>query len=393
MWRRQSSAILGAVALIGGLLAVAPSASAVGETVCYYDTSLGAGNPSQLGAIAIAGGVAADVTTPDAAGLAGCHVLFAQNPSNGDFGAEWLANLADIDAAVSAGMALVFHDRYVTGAPASIPGLGATTCVRDFSDASNVNVATAGTTVTNGPAGIIDDTSLDGGNSSTHGYCTEGTLPAGGVNILSTGTAANSITMAYPHGSGFVLYSTIPLDFYLEGFGPNPPRDNFANIYAPNTIAYAAENVPAPQCGDRPYTIIGTDEADVLVGTNGDDVIYGGGGSDVIDGLKGNDLICGGPGDDIIDGGVGHDVIRAGPGNDTVSGGTGNDLIHGDKGADLLMGDGGADTVYGGQGNDQLYGGDHPDFLHGGGGNDDIAFGEGGIDTCIAELVSLTCEK
>lgn len=155
----------------------------------------------------------------------------------------------------------------------------------------------------------------------------------------------------------------------------------------------AEVDVSDAQCGDLAYTIIGTDEADVIVGTNGDDVIFGGGGNDVIDGLKGNDLICGGPGDDTINGGNGNDILRAGPGNDTVFGGAGNDQINGDKGADLLMGDGGADTVYGGQGNDQLYGGDHPDFLHGGGGNDDVAFGEGGLDTCIAELVSVTCEK
>src|SRR5262249_11752871 len=48
------------------------------------------------------------------------------------------------------------------------------------------------------------------------------------------------VTFAYAYGNGAVIYSTIPLDKFLAGSGPNPPRANFTGIYAPNVIQYAA---------------------------------------------------------------------------------------------------------------------------------------------------------
>jgi hypothetical protein len=46
-------------------------------------------------------------------------------------------------------------------------------------------------------------------------------------------------TVQYPYGEGRVIYSTIPLDYYLGGSGPNPPRDNFNTVYLPNVIGWA----------------------------------------------------------------------------------------------------------------------------------------------------------
>lgn len=65
------------------------------------------------------------------------------------------------------------------------------------------------------------------------------------------GNANQIAAFSYGLGHGFVYYSTIPLDFYLEGFGPNPPRDNFNQIYTPNVLAYAesqaeSQKVPEP---------------------------------------------------------------------------------------------------------------------------------------------------
>jgi hypothetical protein len=170
--------------------------------VCYYDLSFGQGDPDQVPPILTAGHTPVDAVVPDAATLADCAVLFAENPSNGSFSAEWSANLTDIDAAVQGGMVLVFHDRYVTGATMNIPGMMGANCVRDFADDANVDIVNAGTAVTSG----LTNASLDGGNSSSHGYCDA--LPGGAVNILSRSAAGESVLFSYPHGAGEVAYST-----------------------------------------------------------------------------------------------------------------------------------------------------------------------------------------
>jgi hypothetical protein len=94
--------------------------------------------------------------------------------------------------------------------------------------------------VTNGPGGIIDNSSLDGGNSSYHGYAVANSLPNGAQAILSTGNASQVVTYSYPYGSGLVIYSTIPLDYYLAGSGPTQVNTNMKS-YAANVLAYAAD--------------------------------------------------------------------------------------------------------------------------------------------------------
>ena len=42
---------------------------------------------------------------------------------------------------------------------------------------------------------------------------------------------------AYPYGDGWVIYSTILLDFYLAGGGTVPA---FSEIYAPNIVNFGA---------------------------------------------------------------------------------------------------------------------------------------------------------
>ena len=56
-------------------------------------------------------------------------------------------------------------------------------------------------------------------------------------NILSTGDPEHVVTLSYAFGEGSVIYSTIPLDFYLAGSGSVPA---FADVYAPNVVNYAA---------------------------------------------------------------------------------------------------------------------------------------------------------
>jgi Ca2+-binding RTX toxin-like protein len=62
----------------------------------------------------------------------------------------------------------------------------------------------------------------------------------------------------------------------------------------------------------------GTSAADTLTGGDGNDILFGGAGSDQ---LIGND------GDDILLGGLGNDTLQGGAGNDTLVGGEGDDIF------------------------------------------------------------------
>jgi hypothetical protein len=108
----------------------------------------------------------------------------------------------------------------------------------------------AGSPILSGPGGALNDSSLDGGNFSTHGYTTA--LPAGGVIYANDGNVGHGVTVTYPYGAGKVVYSSIPLDFYLSGSGNNPPRDNIVNIYLPNLLAATAG--ASQTCASTGYT-------------------------------------------------------------------------------------------------------------------------------------------
>ena len=208
--------------------------------VGYYDMGLGYGHFDQLLPIQTAGHFGASLINLTARDLFGLDVLFLQNPSNGAYAAEFTNNLEAVRQAVLGGMTLVFHDRAVTNLTAQIlPGGAGIAFTRDTASpaADNINIATSGTLITDGPGGVLDNSSLDVGGSSSHGYADEPSLPAGAINILSRPTSSEVVTFAYPYGAGWVVYSTIPLDFFLEGYGPAAFRD----IYAPNVVAFGSE--------------------------------------------------------------------------------------------------------------------------------------------------------
>lgn len=232
----------------------ATSASLVNKRVGYYRITSGAGAASQAAAITAAGQTAVNLSNLTTADLAGIDVLFIDNPSNGSYsggGGEFTGNLSAIETWVDAGGVLVFHDRYVTPAETVLPGGATFNIIRNFSDDANINVLDATTLVTNGPGGLIDDTSLDGGASSSHGFAVAGSLPGTGALILSRGDPDEIVTFSYCYGSGGVVYSSIPLDYYLDGAGPGPVSARFRNIYAPNVVAYGAQGF----CDTTPPTI------------------------------------------------------------------------------------------------------------------------------------------
>src|SRR5262249_4409300 len=150
------------------------------------------------------------------------------------------SRLPDIQNWVQAGGVFIVHDRFVStdvGDPQPSPfllGAGGTLVDRDFAFGPDLDVIPPGTTlVTHGPNGTTDDSSLDGGNYSNHGFVVGATLPGGAVPILSAGPDPSHVAaFSYPLGGGAVYYSTIPLDYYLDGPG-GQPADNLDKIYTP----------------------------------------------------------------------------------------------------------------------------------------------------------------
>ena len=182
-------------------LAAMATLSATGANVGYYRITVGAGTADMVSPITTGGHTPILLTDVTAADLAGIDVLFIDNPSNGSYGGgggEFLASLGDITAWVSAGGVMVFHDRYVTPAETVLPGGAGFDVRRDFVDDSNIDVLDNTTYVTSGPGGIVDNSTLDGGTSSSHGFAVAGTLPGTGAHILSRTASAEIVTFARP---------------------------------------------------------------------------------------------------------------------------------------------------------------------------------------------------
>jgi hypothetical protein len=236
VWTR-SLTLLGLV--VGTLWASPARAESVGWI------TLGGGADASS-AIAASGNTPVALVNLDAASIAGLDVIWVLNSDNGGYDAVFTSNLAAIASYVQAGGVFVLHDRTVADAggafpdaSAVLPGGAAIAFLRDFSDDANIDVLDPTGLLANGAGGTIDNSTLDGGNSSSHGYALLGTLPAGTVALLSQGDPTHVVDFRYALGGGAVHYSSIPLDFYLGG------GSNFSNIYAPNLVAFSAAFAPA----------------------------------------------------------------------------------------------------------------------------------------------------
>ena len=236
--------------LASALLAVSAMGASFSANALLFGYYLSDASDNPAGAIAAAGHTSVQLSGLGAGDLAGIDVLWILNGNNGSPDAQVTGNTAAISAFVNAGGVLSFHDRNVNqGLSAStyIPGAAGVGFVNTFSIAIDVLV---NNTVTNGPAGTIDNGTLDNGNFSNHGFADAATLPGGAVSVLSNENADQIVDFFYSLGSGDVYYSSIPLDFYLGG------GSNFASIYAVNEAAFQAElraangaQVPLPATG------------------------------------------------------------------------------------------------------------------------------------------------
>ena len=240
LWMPLLAAAVAALAF----MAFMSNASAAGKTVGYYEMCDGEGRANQVAPIIAAGETAVKLFNLTAADLVGIDVAFVDNCSSGGYGSEFRANVANVETWVSEGGVFIIHDRYVAGSATILPGGSSFSATGSFSSTIDVQDDTA--TATNGPGGVVTDTTLDGGNYSNHGMVTRASVGAG-TFILNVGVTDQMVTFSYPFGSGYVVYSTIPLDFYLS-------RDtNFKTIYAPNVIAYGASPSSPP---DTPSPVI-----------------------------------------------------------------------------------------------------------------------------------------
>ncbi|MCZ6795303.1 MAG: hypothetical protein O7J95_16990, partial [Planctomycetota bacterium] len=191
------------------------------------------------GPITAAGHTPMNLGTIGAASLEGIDVLWILNPANGGYSSDLRQNLQKIDDFVTSGGVLLFHDRHVTSAASVIPGASAVSFVRNTSGplSRDIDVLDPSTTVTDGPGGIVTNTTLDGGAS--HGYAVVGTLPPDALAILRRGLESEQVVdFTYLHGNGAIYYSSIPLDAYIRP-GNNPAA--FREVYAPNVVDFAVD--------------------------------------------------------------------------------------------------------------------------------------------------------
>lgn len=192
---------------------------------------------TEAAAVATGLGHTASILTDLSAGsLTGLDVIWGLNGSNSVQNSNLITYSTEVAQFVNTGGVLLYHDREVADAETVLPGGAGFNIIRDLD--ATIDILDNSTTVTNGPGGILTDTSLDGGNFSNHGYTVAGSLPLSSLSIFSRTNATEIVDFYYDFGGGNVYYSTIPLDYYLLGATSNL---NFANVYAPNVLSFATE--------------------------------------------------------------------------------------------------------------------------------------------------------
>ncbi len=184
-----------------------------------------------------------------AASLAKVNVLWVLNGNNSAEPAALATYASSIAGFVSGGGTFAYHDQDPAGAAAVVPGATGIS----FSQAitRDINVILTGTLLTNGPGGVITNTTLDGGNVQAWGYAALNTLPVGAVAPLSSTDASQAVAFSYKQGAGHVYYSSIPLNFFLSY-----PSDNVSKIYGANLVAYLDNGSVGPVAVPEPGSLM-----------------------------------------------------------------------------------------------------------------------------------------
>jgi hypothetical protein len=239
--------------IVGAILAWGASLEA-GISVGYFTDGTDSNGDSQVLDTGLAAPILSNGLTPvqitdivafvTAGNLSNISILMIDeiNVSGRSPSAALLSQSTALSNWVLGGGVIAIHDRNVCQVGATCTPVPGSAGVSFTSlGGSNINVETSSTLVTNGPFGVITNATLDGGASSDNGFVLLGTLPSGALGILNNGTAGHEVALSYRFGSGWVYYSTIPLDFYVNvaniaNFNPQPVT--FRTIYAPNMVAY-----------------------------------------------------------------------------------------------------------------------------------------------------------
>lgn len=205
------------------------------------------------------------------------------------------------------------------------------------------------------PAPIINNFSINTGNSDIDSITTDNTLV-----VMGSGEANSTIELFL---DGVSLNITT-IDDSTDGFG------NWEFDYTDTMLPV----------GTYSFTATATDTSGNVSATSTDFNFtiesFSGNGSK-INGSNIKEQLIGTVNDDLINGGYGRDRLYGNAGDDTLSGDEGNDELYGRNGDDLLSGDTGSDVLQGERGNDTLQGGSGIDKLSGGIGNDTLIGGVG----------------
>ena len=184
----------------------------------YYSMMEGYGVSGMADDIIAAGHTPVALDTLSAAELSQIDALSVWNGSNSGYSAEFLNAMPQISAAVANGMNMVVYDRAigVANPEAVLPGTDLSVVRHLSADADLTEAGEA--TLGSGPASGVNDTSIDGGNYTTHGYVDAASLPAGAEVLMTTagGNAAQAVGFMYDFGAGTVQFYGIPMDFYNE---------------------------------------------------------------------------------------------------------------------------------------------------------------------------------
>lgn len=318
----------------------------------YYNMDANQGAAYQADVIGAVGQTALNLTTLGSLGSS--DVVYLDNGSNDGYNSDFIANQSHLLDFVSAGGVLMMHDRFADGS-----FVGGYSHDPESAYAFDVDFVNDTGKVADGPFGTLTDFSLDHFNSSDHGVADISDWQDSRIFVVTTSMDPTKlVTMVQALGDGELIYSTIPIDYWV---GQDPNADMTA--YAENLLSYATRlhNLTTTH-----LTLAG----DTLDGAKTADKIFADAGADVIDGAAGDDLIDGGGDDDRLIGAKGDDVLWGGDGVDQLKGGSGNDQLWGQGLRDKLNGGDGDDYMVGGSGNDALRGGDGNDTAIGGSGND-----------------------
>lgn len=213
-----------------------------GVSVGYYEAVIGSGshNPAYAAPINNLGYDAVSLDNLRSADLAGLSAVFLLNQSNEGYPAELLAALPALADYVAHGGVLIIHDAFVDGAESLLPGLTGEDIVRNVDDGRNVDFVHDGGLIAQGPGGHLNDSSLDQGYYSSHGYTLDASLGSDVVRVQTTGDPSHIVSFAYAYGLGAVYYSSIPLTAYL----PLANADDLVlamRAYAENVIGWAVQ--------------------------------------------------------------------------------------------------------------------------------------------------------